>query len=379
MSPTSMDGWMDRARQGRVLDAEANGRVRVRLSPEEVVEARPGPAMAERGARVAPGDAVLLAPREDGGWWIGRRFRFEGEREAPLLIRTVDPDVEYLLGPGGEGWTHPYKAPMYDWYDAFDEDLPSWRRLAAEAGDPILELACGAGRVSIDLARAGHRVTGLDISPAMLDLAARKLAREPEAVRARIDWVRADMVDWHAEARYRMAFIACNGLHWMGSLQPGEANELRRRAVACLYEHLRPGGLGVLSNTAPIERRPPPPSEPARYLALTDFGLNPNTGRWTGNYMGGWIDGISGQRYHGPWRFVEQLEDGARRAFEFAPPPARPDEIRAHPRPRAMTRDETVAMLAAEGFRDVELRSPEDLAPADETDWSVVFLARKPG
>jgi len=45
---------------------------------------------------------------------------------------------------------------------------------AVAAGRQVLELACGTGRVAIQLARAGVRVTGLDRSPAMLAVARRK-------------------------------------------------------------------------------------------------------------------------------------------------------------------------------------------------------------
>ena len=37
------------------------------------------------------------------------------------------------------------------------EDLPFWLDLAAQTGDPLLELGCGTGRVLIPLAQAGYR------------------------------------------------------------------------------------------------------------------------------------------------------------------------------------------------------------------------------
>ena len=48
------------------------------------------------------------------------------------------------------------------------EDLPFWISLANEHGDPILELACGTGRVTLALAQAGFSVTGVDTSEGML-------------------------------------------------------------------------------------------------------------------------------------------------------------------------------------------------------------------
>jgi SAM-dependent methyltransferase len=52
------------------------------------------------------------------------------------------------------------------WHDvecgSYTADLPLWEELAAEAGGPVLDVGAGTGRVALDLARAGHRVTALD-------------------------------------------------------------------------------------------------------------------------------------------------------------------------------------------------------------------------
>ena len=58
------------------------------------------------------------------------------------------------------------------WHDlecgAYTEDLPVWRALAARHGGPVLDVGAGTGRVTLDLARAGHAVTALDTDPALL-------------------------------------------------------------------------------------------------------------------------------------------------------------------------------------------------------------------
>src|SRR5690348_15305449 len=43
-----------------------------------------------------------------------------------------------------------------------------YRHLARQTGGPILELACGTGRLTLPLARNGHEVVGLDASRTML-------------------------------------------------------------------------------------------------------------------------------------------------------------------------------------------------------------------
>jgi SAM-dependent methyltransferase len=58
------------------------------------------------------------------------------------------------------------------WHDlecgAYTQDLSLWRELAARHGDPVLEIGAGTGRVTLELARAGHSVTALDVDDLLL-------------------------------------------------------------------------------------------------------------------------------------------------------------------------------------------------------------------
>jgi SAM-dependent methyltransferase len=51
-----------------------------------------------------------------------------------------------------------------------DDELTFYKDLISEFGQPILELACGSGRVTIPLAKLGFDITGIDISSSMLEL-----------------------------------------------------------------------------------------------------------------------------------------------------------------------------------------------------------------
>lgn len=54
------------------------------------------------------------------------------------------------------------------------------------AGSEIVDLPCGTGRLAAALLAAGYRVTGIDISPAMLRQAARRLAAFGERFTSRV-------------------------------------------------------------------------------------------------------------------------------------------------------------------------------------------------
>ena len=53
-------------------------------------------------------------------------------------------------------------------HNRHQDDLPFWMSLAEQHDDPILELGCGTGRVTLPLAGSGHSIYGVDNDPGML-------------------------------------------------------------------------------------------------------------------------------------------------------------------------------------------------------------------
>jgi SAM-dependent methyltransferase len=69
-------------------------------------------------------------------------------------------------------------ARLYDWeHDPYVSDLDVHVAFARRFGGPVLELACGSGRLLAPLARAGFVVVGVDSSQAMLERARLRLER----------------------------------------------------------------------------------------------------------------------------------------------------------------------------------------------------------
>ncbi len=62
-----------------------------------------------------------------------------------------------------------YKKGARDW-GASEWEKEMIRRFMSPAGS-ALDVGCGAGRISIELARMGHAVTGIDITAELLDVA----------------------------------------------------------------------------------------------------------------------------------------------------------------------------------------------------------------
>src|SRR3954469_10633775 len=107
-----------------------------------------------------------------------------------------------------------------------------YRDLARQTGGPILELACGTGRLTIPLARAGHEVVALDASHAML----RTTQAKAEAEDLGITVVQGDMRAFDLGRRFPLVILCCNSLAHLTT------NEEVKAGLACVLKHLAPGG-----------------------------------------------------------------------------------------------------------------------------------------
>lgn len=196
-------------------------------------------------------------------------------------------------------------ASFYDFYDDPEyrqDEIQMYRDLASEAGDSVLELACGTGLISIELARAGHRVTGLDISPDMLQVARRKVSQEDTDARSRLSLVEADMKDFKLDGMFDGILIPNNSFGYLTALAD------QQTCLRAVYEHLEPQGLMVIEerNYTPktlmgmLQRR--------AAIVVHRAGVNPATGRYTTyNAMTHGIDFVTQTIYSRA--FIDEVQD----------------------------------------------------------------------
>lgn len=136
-----------------------------------------------------------------------------------------------------------YPEPLYrDWRhhdlqnDGLLEDVEFFRHQVRRWGGPVLELACGTGRIAIPLARDGHRVVGLDLSESMLAGARRKAAQAGVAV----TWVRGDMRDFDLGERFKTILLGFNSICLLLTWRDLES------MLRCVRRHLAEGGRFVV-------------------------------------------------------------------------------------------------------------------------------------
>src|SRR2546428_7048714 len=89
-------------------------------------------------------------------------------------------------------------------------DIPFWCELVMRyTPRRVLELACGSGRIGIELLHSpgDFQLEGLDIAPEMLAAYRRKLALEPETVQQRVTLHEGDMSDYQLEHKGQFDLI----------------------------------------------------------------------------------------------------------------------------------------------------------------------------
>lgn len=153
--------------------------------------------------------------------------------------------LEQLLASGQAQVGQAYEPPLVDFYDMVPQpadELAMNLRFAAETDGDVLELACGTGRVTIPLAHSGHRVVGLDLAPAMLEVCRAKAASA--GVGDRVELVCGDMCHFDLGRRFSLILIPLGSIIYIGS------DEDRLALFRSVARHLEPGGRFVFSALA---------------------------------------------------------------------------------------------------------------------------------
>lgn len=148
-----------------------------------------------------------------------------------------------------------------------------FRALGVKPGDAVLDLACGHGRHAIEMARRGLRVTGVDLSPRYLELA----AADAKAAGVDVRWLARDMraLDFAGEFDGAYSFFTSFGYY-------GDAEN--EAVVERLARALGPRGRLLLDlvNRDRMLAQPPGRTWNQREdggLLMEEFTLDPRTSR----------------------------------------------------------------------------------------------------
>jgi SAM-dependent methyltransferase len=110
--------------------------------------------------------------------------------------------------------------------------LDFYRQQIARYGEPVLELACSSGRLTIPLAKGGLNITGLDISEPMLNLARSKASESGVNIR----FLQGDIRSFELGEKFRSIFIPAQSLSHLHTRPEVED------CLACVRRHLSRDG-----------------------------------------------------------------------------------------------------------------------------------------
>ncbi len=145
--------------------------------------------------------------------------------------------------PPKRGPASPFdNAELYDvLFGDLEFDRSFYLELARTAGGPVLEVACGSGRILIPCLQAGVSIDGIDNSGAMIEALLCKAAAL--GLHPRVH--QADMRDFALPDRYALIFIAFNGfVHAL-------TTEEQLKTLQTCRDHLMPGGKLVFNTFYP--------------------------------------------------------------------------------------------------------------------------------
>lgn len=240
-------------------------------------------------------------------------------------------------------------AAFYDLqFDAREEDVDWARRLAGRTGGPILELACGSGRIAVPLASDGHTVVGLDLSAAMLTRARDRAERAG----VEVGLIEGDIRDFSLDRTFALILIPFSSfLH----LEPRD----RFACLARVREHLSERGLFAFDVFQPNPEK----------IAGRDGGLideasfdDPETGERITRFSSG-VATVDRTTF--TWRFDAVGADHLVRRYERV--------VTLH----FLYRRELELMLEAAGFEILELHGDYDGSAADERSPRLIAVSRR--
>ncbi|HOV70017.1 MAG TPA: class I SAM-dependent methyltransferase, partial [Clostridia bacterium] len=109
-------------------------------------------------------------------------------------------------------------------YDRLAEyDYGAWADYLIEMSSDrstILDAACGTGSLTIELAKRGKKIIGLDISPFMLDVAAKKALKAG----VKIEFIQQDIRKMKLHSPVELIISTCDSLNYI--LSPKDMTEV---------------------------------------------------------------------------------------------------------------------------------------------------------
>jgi len=132
------------------------------------------------------------------------------------MLMTKQPDFKLLLKEpipfemdlpwGKKDFSERFYRVVHYWGIPTEKEVAFLSSYVKSKPSRILDLACGGGRHSIELASMGHHVTGIDIGKHPIELARKKADKKG----LKIELIHGDMLKLNYRTKFDMALFICN-------------------------------------------------------------------------------------------------------------------------------------------------------------------------
>lgn len=136
--------------------------------------------------------------------------------------------------------------PIADIYEELPfmitEDKKYWYQLCSlkskdKPDFKVLELGCGTGRITLELAQKGFSITGIDLSESMLEQARQQLSQQPLEVQQRIKYLKADITNFSFNEKFDVILLPFFSLAVLVSFDD------QLKCFKCVKKSLKPDGV----------------------------------------------------------------------------------------------------------------------------------------
>ncbi|MCK4663633.1 MAG: class I SAM-dependent methyltransferase [Bacteroidales bacterium] len=138
-----------------------------------------------------------------------------------------------------------YKGILIEWYDRLlleeKEDIKLYSELICKSDQPVLELACGTGRLMLEFLKSGIDIDGVDCSNEMLN----KCKEKGKEFGLKPNIYLQKMEELSLKRKYKTIFISG------GSFQLIDSSEKAIKTLQKIYKHLENNGKFVLDINIP--------------------------------------------------------------------------------------------------------------------------------
>lgn len=231
--------------------------------------------------------------------------------------------------------------------DSFNEDFPIIEQWAQQLGNPLLDLACGTGRMSIHLAKKGYQLTGVDLVPQMV-LHGQKKAQHANV---NIEFMVADARAFHLNKQFNFIFMLMNAFQFLPTRKDYE------QLFACVKSHLTPEGLFL------FETRNPCPSnlDKPRHIESRHYDLPDGSS----------LD-VTDEQYYDPMTQIQHYQ--SKRIFQSADGTQRHQTL--YTGLRYVYPQEMEALLYYNGFEAVECYGDWSGAKFTENSPAMIYVVK---